>query len=72
MRLDNKVAVVTGAASGIGERIARTFAAAGAAVAAIILVAIFLLRQDLGADSIGMIDSGSGTAGMPGTAVCSA
>jgi 3-hydroxybutyrate dehydrogenase len=34
MRLDNKVAVVTGAASGIGERIARTFAAAGAAVAA--------------------------------------
>jgi 3-hydroxybutyrate dehydrogenase len=34
MRLDNKVAVVTGAASGIGERIARTFAAAGATVAA--------------------------------------
>jgi len=34
MRLDNKVAVVTGAASGIGARIARTFAAAGAAVAA--------------------------------------
>jgi 3-hydroxybutyrate dehydrogenase len=34
MRLDNKVAVVTGAASGIGERISRVFAASGSAVAA--------------------------------------
>jgi 3-hydroxybutyrate dehydrogenase len=33
MRLQDKVAVVTGAASGIGERIARTFARAGARVA---------------------------------------
>jgi 3-hydroxybutyrate dehydrogenase len=33
MRLKDKVAVVTGAASGIGERIARTFARAGARVA---------------------------------------
>ncbi|HLZ99003.1 MAG TPA: 3-hydroxybutyrate dehydrogenase [Steroidobacteraceae bacterium] len=33
MRLQHKVAVVTGAASGIGERIARTFARAGASIA---------------------------------------
>jgi 3-hydroxybutyrate dehydrogenase len=33
MQLDGKVAVVTGAASGIGKEIARTFAAAGARVA---------------------------------------
>jgi 3-hydroxybutyrate dehydrogenase len=33
MRLQDKVAVVTGAASGIGEGIARTFARAGASVA---------------------------------------
>jgi 3-hydroxybutyrate dehydrogenase len=32
MQLENKVAVVTGAASGIGKEIARTFAQAGAAV----------------------------------------
>ena len=30
MQLDNKVAVITGAASGIGKEIARTFAQAGA------------------------------------------
>jgi 3-hydroxybutyrate dehydrogenase len=33
MRLKDKVAIVTGAASGIGEHIARTFAQAGASVA---------------------------------------
>jgi 3-hydroxybutyrate dehydrogenase len=33
MRLQDKVAVVTGAASGIGEKIVRTFARAGASVA---------------------------------------
>ena len=33
MRLDNKVAFVTGAASGIGKRIAQVYAAAGAAIA---------------------------------------
>ena len=33
MRLDNKVAFVTGAASGIGKRIAQVYAEAGAAVA---------------------------------------
>lgn len=33
MRLKDRVAIITGAASGIGERIARTFADAGAAVA---------------------------------------
>ena len=33
MHLENKVAVITGAASGIGREIARTFAQAGAAVA---------------------------------------
>jgi len=32
MQLENKLAVITGAASGIGKEIARTFAAAGAAV----------------------------------------
>jgi 3-hydroxybutyrate dehydrogenase len=32
MQLDNKVAVITGAASGIGKEIARTFALAGATV----------------------------------------
>ncbi len=32
MQLDNKVAVITGAASGIGKEIARTFAQAGATV----------------------------------------
>jgi len=32
MKLENKVAVITGAASGIGKEIARTFAGAGAAV----------------------------------------
>ncbi len=33
MQLKNKVAVVTGAASGIGRQIARTFARAGASIA---------------------------------------
>ena len=33
MRLDNKVAFVTGAASGIGKRIAQVYGAAGAAIA---------------------------------------
>ena len=33
MRLDGKVAIVTGAASGIGRRIAEVYAAHGAAVA---------------------------------------
>ncbi|HEY6941827.1 SDR family NAD(P)-dependent oxidoreductase, partial [Dokdonella sp.] len=33
MRLDGKVAIVTGAASGIGKRIAEVYAAHGAAVA---------------------------------------
>src|ERR1700680_508680 len=32
MKLENKVAVITGAASGIGKEIARTFAQAGATV----------------------------------------
>ena len=32
MQLENKVAVVTGAASGIGKEVARTFAQAGATV----------------------------------------
>ena len=32
MQLDNKVAVITGAASGIGKEIARTFAQAGATI----------------------------------------
>ena len=34
MRLDGKVAFVTGAASGLGKRIAEVFAQAGAAVVA--------------------------------------
>ena len=33
MQLENKIAVITGAASGIGKEIARTFVQAGATVA---------------------------------------
>jgi len=61
MRLDDKVAVVTGAASGIGKQIARTFAHAGAKLAIADLdqtgaqrVAAELVREGSEAIAVGM------------------